>query len=79
LCDTPGMAKRPKRPRDPNQLAKLIVDIATGGAENVKPVAPREAQRKGGVKGGKARAKKLPPKKRREIAKKAARARWRTV
>jgi hypothetical protein len=24
------MAKRPKRPRDPNQLAKLILDIATG-------------------------------------------------
>ena len=26
------MAKHPKRPRDPNQLAKLIVDISTGEA-----------------------------------------------
>ena len=35
------MARKRKRPRDPNQLTKLIVDIATGEAENVKPVAPR--------------------------------------
>jgi hypothetical protein len=41
--------KRPKRPRDPNQLAKLILEIATGEAENVKPVPPREGQRKGGL------------------------------
>jgi len=67
---------KPKRPRDPNQLAKMIVDIATGEAENVKPIAPREAQRKGGLKGGKARAKKLSAEKRRAIAKRAARARW---
>ena len=33
------MAKRPKRPRDPAQLAKLIGDIATGQAQNV-PVPP---------------------------------------
>ena len=70
------MAKHPKRPRDPNQLAKLIVDIATGEAENIKPSVPREAQRKGGLKGGKARAKTLPPAKRKEIARRAARARW---
>jgi len=70
------MAKRPARPRDPNQLAKLIVDIATGEAENVKPVAPREAQRKGGLKGGKARAKRLKPSTRSRIARKAAAARW---
>jgi len=70
------MVKRPKRPRDPNQLAKLILDIATGEAENVKPVAPREGQRKGGLKGGKARARTLSPKKRNRIAKNAARARW---
>lgn len=69
------MAK-PKRPRDVNQLAKLILDIATGGEENVKPVAPKAGQRKGGLKGGKARAKKLGAKRRRSIAKKAARARW---
>jgi len=67
---------KPKRPRDPNQLAKLIVDIATGEAENVKPSSPSEAQRKGGVKGGKARARKLSPIKRSRIARDAARERW---
>ena len=70
------MAKRPSRPRDPNQLAKIIVDIATGEAENVKPVAPKAGRRKGGLKGGTARAKKLSAARRAAIAKKAARARW---
>jgi hypothetical protein len=73
------MAKRPKRPRDVNQLAKLIVDIATGEAENTRP-APETpataARRKGGLKGGKMRAKKLSSKVRRAIAVLAARARW---
>jgi len=59
------MLKRPKRPRDPNQLAKLILDIATGKKENVKPTAP------------KARAKKLSARRRKTIARKAAKARWR--
>ena len=67
---------KPKRPRDPNQLAKLIVDIATGEAENTKPAAPHPDRRKGGLKGGKARAKALSARKRRGIAKKAAKARW---
>jgi hypothetical protein len=70
------MAKRPTRPRDPNQLAKLILDIATGEAVNVKPVAPKDGQRKGGLKGGKARARKLSKRQRLIIAKKAALARW---
>jgi hypothetical protein len=52
--------KRPRRPRDPNQLAKLIVDMATGAAARdpePKPETPlTEARRKGGLKGGKARA-----------------------
>ena len=70
----------PKRPRDPNQRAKLIVDIATGEAEPEKPDTRDPAAvalgRKGGLKGGKARAAKLSPEKRSEIAKKAAEARW---
>lgn len=70
------MAKRPKRPRDPSQLAKLIVDIATGEVENVRPAVPKAGQRKGGLKGGKARARKLSAGKRTAIAKKAARVRW---
>jgi hypothetical protein len=70
------MAKRPKRPRDPNQLAKLVLDIAVGEVENIKLVAPKAGQRKGGLKGGRMRGKRLSPKKRQAIAKKAARARW---
>jgi hypothetical protein len=31
------MAKQPKRPRDPNQLAKLILDITTGERQNDSP------------------------------------------
>ena len=73
------MVKRPKRPRDPMQLAKLIGDIATGEVQE-PPVAPEtpatEAKRKGGLRGGKARAKKLSAKTRRAIAKKAALSRW---
>lgn len=73
--------KRPRRPRDPNILAKLIVDMATGDAARdpkPKPETPiTEARRKGGLKGGKARARKLSPKRRADIAGQAARARWR--
>ena len=69
----------PKRPRDPNQRAKLIVDIATG--ESDEPKAPHESPaaergRLGGRKGGPERAKRLTAKRRSEIAKKAASARW---
>ena len=72
------MAKGSKRPRDPNQLAKLILDIATGEKENVRPVAPKAGQRKGGLKGSKARAKKLSLIliRRKRIAARAAQARW---
>jgi hypothetical protein len=83
-CDTRGMAKRPPRPRDPMQLAKLIGDIATGERPNDSPRPETESEetawrRKGGRKGGKARAKKLAPNRRAAIAKKAARARWRNT
>jgi hypothetical protein len=70
------MAKRPARPRDPIQLAKLIGDIATGEAPNERPAPVNETRRKGGLKGGKARAKKLSAKKRKAIARTGARARW---
>lgn len=63
------VSKAPKRPRDPNQLAKLIVDIATG--DQPEPKSPVT-----GRKGGKARAEMLPKKRRIEIARKAASARW---
>lgn len=75
------MATKPKRPRDPNQLAKLIVDIATGQVDDPDPDKGKDPAavalgRKGGLKGGKARAKKLTAKQRSAIAKKAAKARW---
>jgi hypothetical protein len=70
-----------KRPRDLNELASEIVDEATGAApprpkEHEKDPAAVELGRRGGLKGGKSRARKLTAKKRSEIARKAARARW---
>jgi hypothetical protein len=68
----------PKRPRDPNQLAKLIVDIATGEAEDTVSEAKRSPskRRAGGLIGGKSRAEHLTPEQRSEIARTAASARW---
>ena len=63
------MAKTPKRPRDPNQLAKLITDIATGEVEHSQSSAAGSA-------GGRGRAEALPKKRRVEIARKAAAVRW---
>lgn len=70
-----------KRPRDVNQLAKLVTDLATGHAELPKTDEGKDPAavalgRKGGLKGGKARAANLSEKRRSEIAKKAAAARW---
>jgi hypothetical protein len=81
------MAKstHPQRPRDPNQLAKLITDIAIGDAsdpqltEDGRDIAAVLLGRRGGLKGGKARAKVLSPERRREIAVKAAQSRWKRV
>lgn len=72
--------RRLKRPRDPAQLAKLIVDIATGEVEDRiddgKDPAAVERGRVGGAKGGKARATALTGAKRVAIAKQAAKIRW---
>lgn len=65
-----------KRPRDPNQLAKFIVDIATGEAVDLVTPGKVPGRAIGGRAGGKARADKLSPEQRREIAKKAADKRW---
>ena len=68
---------KPKRPRDTNQRAKSIVDIATGEAEdNDSDKDKNQAAVELGRKGGKARAKNLSAKERSEIAKKAAEKRW---
>ena len=76
------ITKHPKRPRDTNQLAKFIVGLSTGDEtedqpeDSSKDPAAVALGRKGGLKGGKARAEKLTPEQRSEIAKKAAKARW---
>jgi hypothetical protein len=71
-----------KKSRDINILASQIVEKATD--EPIKPSleltkknpAAVALGRLGGLKGGKARAKKLSPEQRKEIATKAAQARW---
>ena len=71
-----------KRPTDINQRAKSIVDLATGETKETQEevdalkAAAAALGRKGGLKGGKARAKVLSAKRRSEIAKKAAKTRW---
>lgn len=75
------MAKRPRRPRDPSQLAKLIVDLSTGQVAEIDPDKGKNPAavalgRLGGLKGGKARKQRLDPSQRVEIAKKAVAARW---
>jgi hypothetical protein len=59
---------RHKRPRDPAQLAKLMIDMASGEVEDREPFPSLEGKnaaavalgRRGGLKGGKARAAKTP-------------------
>ena len=76
------MAKKPKRPRDTNQLASLVVAMATGQVNEApmpddgKNPAAVALGRMGGLKGGKARAASLSKTRRAAIAKKAAKARW---
>ena len=68
--------KRLPRPRDPIQLGKLIVDIATGQVEDAVDDGKNAAAAELGRKGGKARAANLSKTKRVEIAKRAAARRW---
>jgi len=77
-------SKGRKRPRDPNQLAKLIVDIASGAVEDRDPTPEEQGKdpaavsrgRLGGQKGGAARAKALSAHERQTAARKAVQARW---
>jgi hypothetical protein len=76
----PRSPKGAQRPRDTNQLAKLMVDILTGQVEDREPT-PEErgvdpAASAMGKRGGPARAASLSPERRAEIAKKAASSRW---
>ena len=69
-----------KRPRDPNQLGKFIVDVATGEISDRPPTPEEEGKDPAAValghKGGSARAEKMTHTQRRRQAKKAASARW---
>jgi hypothetical protein len=65
-----------KRPADVIGAAVMVGKIATGEAEDTRRDPGTEANRKGGLKGGKARAKILSAKRRKEIARAAARGRW---
>jgi hypothetical protein len=78
------MTKPPKRPRDLNQWAKRMVDIATGAVNDREPTPEEEGKdpaavargKRGGAKGGKARAAALSPAQRSEASRRAVRARW---
>ncbi len=78
----PNRSRKQKTRLDLAQLAKRIVDESTGQAERTpspdegKDPLAVELGRRGGLKGGKARAAKLTAKQRSASAKKAARARW---
>lgn len=73
----PRSPKGDRRPADVIGNAVRVMKIATGEIEEEERDAAKEHMRQGGLKGGKARAKKLTKEQRSEIAKKAARARWR--
>jgi hypothetical protein len=68
--------KRTPRPRDPIQLGKLMVDIATGAVPDVVDDGKDEAAAAMGRKGGMARATATTPQQRSTIAKKGAARRW---
>ena len=68
--------KRTPRPRDPIQLGKLMVDIATGQVANTVDDGKDPAAVELGRKGGTARGRSLTPPERANAARKAARTRW---
>jgi hypothetical protein len=77
------MAKKKTLPKDTNKKAATVVNMATGNDElatgvtvDGKNAAAVALGRKGGLKGGPARKKALSAKRRKEIAQKAAAARW---
>jgi hypothetical protein len=86
----PKRSSKKSKPTDISQLARAIVEEATGEALTQKPPhedPDKKSSRKknpaavalgklGGKKGGPARAKKLSPEQRKAIAEKAAQARW---
>jgi len=82
----PSRASTPKRPRDPNLLARSVVESLIGEKMDGTPLpvpnpdtrnpAAVALSKLGASKGGKARAAALSDRKRKAIAKRAAQARW---
>jgi hypothetical protein len=72
----PRGPKGEKRPADVIGAAVMVGRIATGEIEDTPGKTPNRA--KGGKIGGKSRAKALSPERRRAIAQKAARSRWKS-
>lgn len=75
------MATRPKRPRDPNQLAAMIVALSIGELEDQDPNAGKDPAavqrgRKGGKLGGKSRMGAMTPEAKKAFGLAAAKARW---
>ena len=71
-----SMPKRSSKPSDPNELAASIVAEATKDDQPAKNPHAVALGRLGGKKGGPERARRLSKKRRSEIAKRAAAARW---
>jgi len=71
---------KPKPPNDPNQAARSILSQVTGEEPRIQPAQKNEAAvelgRRGGLKGGKARADRLSAQQKSEIGRKAAQKRW---
>ena len=85
IADLDTGSMKPKRPRDTNQLAKMVVDLTTRKSKAPVEVIPIKSRknpaavalgRKGGLKSARARMEKIPESERRRIASAAARARW---
>ncbi len=81
VCYPKIMPNRPRRPRDPNQLAHAVFLEAIGEAPPCEPEREKNPAavalgKLGGAKGGAARAAKMTPEQRAESARKAATARW---
>ena len=72
----PRGPKGEKRPADVIGAAVHVMRIATGEIEETAIDSGKEYARKGGLKGGKARAEALTSERRSEIARKAAKKRW---
>lgn len=80
----PKRSRLKKKKKDVNELARHVVDLATGEKEPEPESTPDPTKdpaavalgRKGGLKGGKARADNMTPEERSEAARRAALARW---